>query len=142
MNLTYFTCTLGEAARYQASAPDGQESFKSVLEMIDKQAEAIPGVPALGFADFFSDGACPGMELDAPMNKREACTQTAPSQVTFRELRNLSLQAAWTLSTALDAGNETRESPEIVGLICKTSLDFLLTWLGLARLGCVVFFIA
>ncbi|TLS24193.1 hypothetical protein PpBr36_09129 [Pyricularia pennisetigena] len=124
-DLNYFTCTLGEAAKWQASAPEEQQPFKSVLEMLGQQAEAIPEVAALGFADFSRD--------DAFM---------VPTHLTFRELRNLSLQAANTLSAAFGRGNGTNESPETVGLICKTSLDFLLTWLGLAHLGCVVFFIA
>ncbi|TLD07943.1 hypothetical protein PspLS_12174 [Pyricularia sp. CBS 133598] len=87
MDLTYFTCTLGEALQWQALAPDGQQSFKTVLEMIDQQAKAVPEVPAAG-------------------------------------------------------GNTSKEPAEVVGLICKTSFSFLLTWLGLTRLGYVVFFIA
>ena len=47
----YFACTLGEAARLKRQ--DGSaKKWKTVLELIDDQAENIPDSPALGFATF------------------------------------------------------------------------------------------
>ncbi|RBR26942.1 uncharacterized protein FIESC28_00210 [Fusarium coffeatum] len=47
----YFACTLGEAA--QLKRQDGSaKKWKTVLELIDDQAENIPDSPALGFATF------------------------------------------------------------------------------------------
>ncbi|KAI1444510.1 male sterility protein-domain-containing protein [Annulohypoxylon stygium] len=50
----YFTCTLGEAARLRKRDGD-QNSFKTVLELIETQARCLPGHPALGFANYASD---------------------------------------------------------------------------------------
>lgn len=55
----YFTCTLGEAAERKEKA--GDRSFKTILRLIDEQAEQRPDLPALGFADFLSDSDGPGM---------------------------------------------------------------------------------
>ncbi|RFN48904.1 linear gramicidin synthase subunit d [Fusarium flagelliforme] len=47
----YFACTLGEAA--QLKRQDGSaKKWKTVLELIDDQADNIPDSPALGFATF------------------------------------------------------------------------------------------
>jgi thioester reductase-like protein len=47
----YFACTLGEAA--QLKQQDGSaKKWKTVLELIDDQAENIPDSPAIGFATF------------------------------------------------------------------------------------------
>jgi hypothetical protein len=46
----YFTCTLGQAA--QLKSQNGSAEWKTVLELIDHQAQNIPDSPALGFATF------------------------------------------------------------------------------------------
>lgn len=50
--LNYFTCTLGQAAQYKETVPEDERSFDTVLDLVDKQAEAHGDRPALGFADF------------------------------------------------------------------------------------------
>ena len=57
-NLNYFTCTLGQAAQYKETVPEDERSFDTVLDLVDKQAEAYGDRPALGFADF-SQGTFP-----------------------------------------------------------------------------------
>ena len=44
--LSYFTCTLGQAAAINAQNPHG---FKTVNDFIDRQARVIPQNPAVGF---------------------------------------------------------------------------------------------
>lgn len=51
-DLNYFTCTLGQAAQYKETVPEDERSFATVLDLVDKQAEAYGDRPALGFADF------------------------------------------------------------------------------------------
>lgn len=56
----YFTCTLGEAARWKAQAVEPtQESYETIIELIDGQARRRPQSPALGFADFKSEDKRP-----------------------------------------------------------------------------------
>ena len=70
-DLTYFTCTLGEAAQWKASSPNRRQSFKTVLDMIEQQANEIPELPALGFPGFSSDDIRLGTKLHFEcMNKR------------------------------------------------------------------------
>lgn len=47
----YFVCTLGEAVQLQGQDASARK-WKTVLELIDDQAEKIPDSPALGFATF------------------------------------------------------------------------------------------
>ena len=44
--LTYFVCTLGQAASINQKNP---HSFHTVDEFLDAQAQAVPGNPAVGF---------------------------------------------------------------------------------------------
>ncbi|KAM0228652.1 hypothetical protein ACHAP5_011884 [Fusarium lateritium] len=56
----YFVCTLGEAARLKRQN-DGSATWKTVVELIDHQAEKNPRLPALGFATFQHEGADEGV---------------------------------------------------------------------------------
>lgn len=56
----YFACTLGEAARLKRQN-DGSTAWKTVVELIDHQAEKNPRLPALGFATFQHEGADEGI---------------------------------------------------------------------------------
>jgi len=119
-NLNYFTCTLGQAAQYKETVPEDERSFDTVLDLVDKQAEAYGDRPALGFADFSQDKTTP---------------------LSFRQLRELSLQATDVLLEALKPRSRSASS-ETVGMICSSGLDFVCTWLGLMRLGYTVFLLA
>lgn len=48
----YFTCTLGQAAQLKRQHGASKSKWKTVLELIDHQAQNIPDSPALGFATF------------------------------------------------------------------------------------------
>ncbi|KXJ90764.1 hypothetical protein Micbo1qcDRAFT_226787 [Microdochium bolleyi] len=119
-DLNYFTCTLGQAAQWKQTVPEDQQSFGTVLDLVDKQAEALGSQQALGFADLKQGKVLP---------------------LTFGELRALSIQAVDVLEEALRPLKQASTSPA-VGLICSSGLDFVLTWLGLMRLGYTVFLLA
>jgi hypothetical protein len=51
----YFTCTLGQAAERRKK--HGDRVFETIIELIDVQAEAKADSPALGFADFNTQGS-------------------------------------------------------------------------------------
>jgi acyl-CoA synthetase (AMP-forming)/AMP-acid ligase II len=57
-----------------------------------------------------------------------------PDVITFKELRDLSVSAAKQLlrfvEPAADDGSES-----VIALLCVSSMDFVLTWLGLMHLG-------
>ncbi|KAF4977475.1 hypothetical protein FZEAL_5994 [Fusarium zealandicum] len=114
----YFTCTLGEAARLKSQDGSFEPLCRTVVELIDHQAKINPESPALGFADF----------------------RTRPF-LSFQELSNWSIRAAQTLSSQLGLCNEN-ESSTTIGLLCTSSVDFVLTWLGLVRLGYSVLLLA
>ncbi|KAI0890128.1 uncharacterized protein GGS22DRAFT_150069, partial [Annulohypoxylon maeteangense] len=120
-NFNYFTCTLGHAAHLKEESND-QRSSKTVLELIDTHAIHIPGLPALGFANYNSD----------------TTPHWPPDHVTFSELCALSKIAARNLAKALHVESKDVGSPTI-GLLCASSLNFVSAWLGLMRLGCKPF---
>ncbi|KAF4341870.1 nonribosomal peptide synthetase [Fusarium beomiforme] len=118
----YFTCTLGEAARLKRK--DGQTTtWKTVVELIEHQAERNPDAPALGFATF----------------THLKSTQVFRHLLTFRELSEASKHAAQILSPHLSA---PKESQPTIGLLSSSSTAFVLTWLGLMRLGYTVLLLA
>ncbi|KAF4986991.1 hypothetical protein FDECE_15656 [Fusarium decemcellulare] len=119
VNQTYFTCTLGEAARLKCQAGDSMPSCKTVIELIVQQAWDNPQSPALGFATF----------------KNKTSMAESPHPVlSFQDLFRLSGCAAQILSDHLVPTNKTNPATT-VGLLCTSSVDFVLTWLGLMRLG-------
>ncbi|KAI1208037.1 acetyl-CoA synthetase-like protein [Annulohypoxylon truncatum] len=125
LDLNYFTCTLGQAATLRKEDDGNQNSFKTILSLIETQAKRLPGHPALGLANYKSN-ISPHWPLD---------------QVTFSEICSLSKIAAAKLAKALDIEARNDESP-VVGISCASNLEFVLTWLGLMRLGCKPFLLA
>ncbi|KAM0544709.1 hypothetical protein ACHAPJ_011696 [Fusarium lateritium] len=121
----YFACTLGEAARLKQQAASSAKSWKTVLELIDQQARDIPQSPAVGFATFNHEDASQGLPRHL---------------ISFQDLSELSKNAARVLSGQLPAANTT--SSLAIGLLSASSLDFVLTWLGLMRLGYTVLLLA
>ncbi|KAI1779820.1 acetyl-CoA synthetase-like protein [Hypoxylon cercidicola] len=124
-SLNYFVCTLGQAAHLKGEDGGVQNAFSTVLTLIEEQARYLPDRPALGFADLISKDR----------------SQWPPDQVTFLELSNMSKHAAVVVADILHHPVATSESPT-VGLLCTSSLDFILTWLGLMRIGCKAFLLA
>ncbi|KAF4468400.1 nonribosomal peptide synthetase [Fusarium albosuccineum] len=119
VNQTYFTCTLGEAARLKCQAGDSMPSCQTVMELIVQQAWDNPQSPALGFATF---------------KNKASMTESPHPVLSFQDLFRLSGCAAQTLSDHLVPTNKTNPATT-VGLLCTSSVDFVLTWLGLMRLG-------
>ncbi|KAM5373929.1 hypothetical protein ACJZ2D_006758 [Fusarium nematophilum] len=124
INPNYFTCTLGEAARFKGRVKT-VKSFETVIDLIDKQGKQRPESLALGFA-LFDNGS--------PASKCRCL-------LSFRELANLSACAAETLSAQLEQSSRNYMA-STVGLLCTSSVDFVLTWLGLMRLGYSVLLLA
>ncbi|PHH91700.1 hypothetical protein CDD83_10617 [Cordyceps sp. RAO-2017] len=122
VDVNYFTCTLEQAVQRRLQAVDAAPSFRTVLELIDEQARLAPSSPAIGFANFTASRA------------------PAPP-LTFRQLHDLSVAAARELSSLVEPPDGGRENPTI-GLLCASSLDFVLTWLGLMRLGWAILLLA
>ncbi|KAF5597455.1 nonribosomal peptide synthetase [Fusarium subglutinans] len=117
----YFTCTLGEAARLKRK-DDKAKTWTTVVELIDDQAERIPDAPALGFATF----------------THLKSTQVFRHLLTFRHLSDTSKHAAQILSTRLPKEPKSLK----IGLLSSSSTEFVLTWLGLMRLGYTVLLLA
>ncbi|UNI15303.1 putative NRPS-like protein biosynthetic cluster [Purpureocillium takamizusanense] len=123
----YFTCTLGEAALAECHG-DAGPPFSSIIDVVDQQAQRRPDEPAVGFARFHNgvQQASPSSSTDGP--------------VTYGDLHRLSLGAARALTTSI--GERVKTAGEVVGLLCGSSLEFVLTWLGLMRLGHPVLLLA
>ncbi|ETS75819.1 hypothetical protein PFICI_12763 [Pestalotiopsis fici W106-1] len=116
--LNYFTCTLGESAEWKGQQPKGAKTaYHTVLQLVDNKAQETPDDPAIGFADFTAHQHDDGLPF-----------------LTFGALNSRSRDAARILSRELH-GAIKNESPAMIGLLCSSSLDFVLTWLGLMRLG-------
>ncbi|CAJ0542531.1 Ff.00g001250.m01.CDS01 [Fusarium sp. VM40] len=118
----YFACTLGEAARLKRQN-DGSTTWKTVVELIDHQAEKNSRLPALGFATFQHEGA----------------DEASRKLLTFQDLSESSKHAAHVLSKHLPP---PRDDSPTMGLLSSSSTDFVLTWLGLMRLGYTVLLLA
>ncbi|KAM0397059.1 hypothetical protein ACHAQC_004592 [Fusarium culmorum] len=118
----YFTCTLGQAA--QLKRQHGASKWKTVLELIDHQAQNIPDSPALGFATF----------------KHLKSSQVSPYFLTFQSLSESSKHAAQILSQLLPQPKSSWHMT--IGLLAASTTDFVLTWLGLMRLGYTVLLLA
>lgn len=127
-DLDYFTCTLGQAALWKkGQSTQHPTEFSTVLELIDDQGRDLPDEPALGFADFSDDGRQEGR---------------GAAQVTFGELKRSSCLAATVLCNRLGKPSAPDAKKGTIGLMCASSLEFVLTWLGLMRLGYTVFLLA
>ncbi|KAF5623227.1 nonribosomal peptide synthetase [Fusarium sp. NRRL 25303] len=117
----YFTCTLGEAARLKRK-DDKAKTWTTVVELIDDQAEKNSDAPALGFATF----------------THLKSTQVFRHLLTFRHLSDASKHAAKILSTHLPKEPESLK----IGILSSSNTEFVLTWLGLMRLGYTVLLLA
>jgi acyl-CoA synthetase (AMP-forming)/AMP-acid ligase II len=119
--LTYFTCTLGQAAEWNTEHP---HSYETVNRLIDEQAENSPKTTAVNFP-----------HIDRGRNDHQA-----KSGFTFRELQQYSTTAARKCNR--DLQNSKRNGASVVGLLCTSTPEFLLAWLGLMRLGKSVLLLA
>ncbi|KAK7710297.1 putative NRPS-like protein biosynthetic cluster [Diaporthe eres] len=119
--LNYFTCTLGEAATWNADHP---HPFHTVNHLIDEQAEDLRQRPAVNFPGgcFAEDG------------------REIKSDFTYRELRTYSVATAARLRRRLQVSD--RNASGTAGLLCSSTPEFILTWLGLMRLGLSVMLFA
>jgi acyl-CoA synthetase (AMP-forming)/AMP-acid ligase II len=118
MELNYFTCTLGEAAKYSLTNP----KFKNISSFLDYQAKHIPDLPAVGFYQ---------------LSSTRAGKSWSTKVLSFREVRDASDAVADKLSSM----------PGVVGaqtaaLLCLSSVDFILIWLALIRLDITVLLLA
>ncbi|KAI1337549.1 hypothetical protein F5Y15DRAFT_147572 [Xylariaceae sp. FL0016] len=138
--LNYFTCTLGQAALSKKQAGQSSESFKSVIDLIETQAELVPDAPALGFA-FTSKKERHTHKRGRSLLIDDDGIVAIPDQLSFSELNDLSKIAATILKEALPI-SQNDESSRSIGLVCCSSLSFVLTWLGLMRLGYKTFLLA
>ena len=117
VNTNYFVCTLGEAAQEGISRP-----FSSVNQIVEKQAEDHPDLPAIGFYHVPSTDSEVGFE---------------PRVLNYRQVYEGVLVTAGLLQEKLPA-----KQGEVVGLLAGSSPEFLFTWLGCIRLGHPVLLVA
>ncbi|KAI0517245.1 hypothetical protein F5B22DRAFT_654905 [Xylaria bambusicola] len=118
----YFTCTLGEAVFLRKHGNASAQPFQTVLDLIKCRARDNPNSAALGFA-----------------NPREKLR--TKGFITFAELYELSRIAASVLKQTLSKSDDDGHS-STVGLFCHSSLDLVLSWLGLLQLRRTAFFLA
>ncbi|KAK7423390.1 hypothetical protein QQZ08_009067 [Neonectria magnoliae] len=122
----YFTCTLGEAARWKHQQTDStKRSFNTIIGLVTEQARLRPQAPALNFADFNS----------------ESSASKSPISLTFKELDERSVSACKVLADRMGVSkNEAKAAT--VGVLSTSSVEFVLTWLGLMRMGYSVLLLA
>ncbi|ETN43959.1 uncharacterized protein HMPREF1541_10824 [Cyphellophora europaea CBS 101466] len=114
-DLSYFTCTLGQAALLKQS-----KAYKTIPEFIDYQAEHYPNHPAVG------------------CYTPQPAPDSWPHQViTFADVQRGTRLIAEHLQPALG-----RTNGETVALLWPSSVEFLFTWLGLVYAGHPVLLIA
>jgi thioester reductase-like protein len=109
MEPTYFTCTLGEAAKYQQD-----KLHSTVNDFVDLRARTDPDTPVVGF---YEVGSKPSGHWRAQV-------------FTFRDIRRGVAIFASALSKKLRC-----EAGSTVALLCPSSIDFLFIWLALMWLG-------
>lgn len=126
IDLNYFVCTLGQAAALIADKP---HSFRTVNEFIDHQAREHPTSPAVGFP--------------IPPKDRGTDREWNYKVYTSRNLQQFSITLGHRL---LEHGllSPPRPVPShgSVAFLCPSSIDFLIGWLALMRLGYSVLLIA
>ncbi|TPX16274.1 uncharacterized protein E0L32_003923 [Thyridium curvatum] len=121
--LTYFTCTLGQAAKWKQTNP---RTFDTINHLLDEQAKYTPESLAVGFSHI----------------KESTEDDPYPVKLNFSELRSFSFAAASTLSGRLSSLKFPQTQRVTVGLLSRSSPDFLGAWLGLLRLGLPVILLA
>jgi acyl-CoA synthetase (AMP-forming)/AMP-acid ligase II len=133
---SYFTCTLGEAARWNLKHP---HSFNTVHGLIAEQARVRPNALAVGFPQCgFDDGS---MSPEAAIGRQTEQRLRAPDQLSFLGLHQLSLALASRLEGQVNTAGDGR-GKRTVGLLSLSSTELILTWIGLMRLGFTVLLIA
>lgn len=118
-DLDYFTCTLGEAARWNKEHPN---DYHTVNDLVDILAEQYPQDLAFSFADYRT-----AAEPDAVV-------------YSFQQLRAVSCRAAESLARLLRDTNVAKD--QTIGLLSQSNASFVWTWLGLMRLGHSVLLLA
>ena len=106
MEVTYFTCTLGQAVDHQSS-----KSYQTINDLIQNKARSHPDTPVVGFYEV-EDGAW------------------TPHVLTFGDIKRGTARVAATLKERLLAKNGGT-----VALLCPSSPHFLFAWLALIWLG-------
>ncbi|KAK4496873.1 hypothetical protein PRZ48_011322 [Zasmidium cellare] len=117
MDLNYFICTLGQASKHK----NKPQNFTNINDFVEQQAEQNANLPAVGFYT-------PSKDPSQPWK-----TQV----LTFKEVFQGTCAYAEKLSGVLDV-----QDKQTVALLCPSSPNFLLTWLGAMRLGHPVLLIA
>jgi acyl-CoA synthetase (AMP-forming)/AMP-acid ligase II len=118
-DVNYFNCTLGHALQRKQLGLEPPASAANIIDLLSQQSRSVPQAPALGFANFKSTGSS---------------KHVPPDVVTFKELHDLSVSAAHQLSRFIEPPAVDASEPA-VALLCRSSMDFVLTWLGLMRRG-------
>ncbi|KAF2725695.1 acetyl-CoA synthetase-like protein [Polychaeton citri CBS 116435] len=114
-SLTYFTCTLGQAA-----SGGLQQPHRTIPAFLESKNAECPNLPAIGFAKP-TDG------------------EWASNVWTFGELH----RAVWnTFHKIRTANSADLENGNTVAMLCHSDEQFLLTWLALMKLGKAVLIIA
>lgn len=117
--LNYFTCTLGQAAAHGVDP-----AFTNINDFLVDTSTKYPEAPAVGFYT-------PSCEGTGEWNYRV---------LTFSDVLRHVGATAKAISTSLHVVGERERAT--VALLCPSTEDFLLTWLGLIRLGHPVLLIA
>ena len=111
----YFTCTLGQATEINK---DRATPFRNINEFIDQQAEAVPNLPAVGFAEI----------------KENDTGDSRSHFFSFQDVHRGTSFSAQVLGRLLQQKNSPK-TQKIVALLCPSCPEFLFAWLGLIRLG-------
>ncbi|RDW75205.1 hypothetical protein BP6252_06347 [Coleophoma cylindrospora] len=116
-DLNYFTCTLGEAAELHSKT---QPPYSTINAFLDTQAEEVPNLPAIALPSLGGGGG----------------GESGCEVVSFRNMRDYSLKIAHHLISQMPQDPESQNHDAVcVALLCYTSFDFILMWLGLIRAG-------
>ncbi|TVY33989.1 Adenylate-forming reductase [Lachnellula subtilissima] len=119
-SLTYFTCTLGQAA---AAKKVVSSNAKTINDFLESHAQLYPRLPAVGFPVPVPNGG-----------------EWSSKVLSFEDLCKGSKAVAKELYPYINAGNIGK--PSCVALLCSSSIDLLFTWLALMRIGTSVLLIA
>lgn len=116
----YFTCTLGQAVHVN---DNNEAPFRNINEFVDQQADAVPTLPAVGFADL--------KENDAVVRGYRCFT--------FRDVQR---GTAFVADLFGDRLRKASQQQRTIALLAPSCLEFLFAWLALIRLGHAVLLIA
>ncbi|KAI9677427.1 MAG: putative NRPS-like protein biosynthetic cluster [Caeruleum heppii] len=117
INTNYFVCTLGQAAALKATHP----RYSTINNLVDELATVSPDAPAVGFPKPPATGSQDDKWEDEIFD--------------FRGLRQQSMRVARQLSKDVLPPPSNGVASRTVAILCSSSSDFLLLWLGLTRLG-------